>query len=90
MKSLVLKKITDVSTRLIMLFDHISRLMLFDHISTSFKSAGNTRLEALGEGKEMGGGKGVLEWLGLAAGLTIVSAGLCCLLKLFCISRPYR
>ena len=39
------------------------------------KSAGNTRLEALGEGTEEGGGRGVLEWLGLVAGLTIVSAG---------------
>ena len=52
------------------------------------KSAGNTSLEALGEGTEEGGGKGILEWLGLVAGVTLVSGGLGCLLKLFCSSRP--
>ena len=60
------------------------------HISINFKSAGPIGLEELGEGEEKGDGTGVLRWFGLVAGVIIVSAGLCCLLKLFGIARPYR
>ena len=55
------------------------------------KPAGNAGLEDLEEGTgEKDGGRGVLEWLGLMAGVTMVCVGGCCVIKLFISSRPYR
>ena len=55
------------------------------------KPAGNAGLEDLGEGTgEKAGGAGVLEWMGLIAGLTMVFVGGCVVLKLWRSFRPYR
>ena len=55
------------------------------------KPAGNAGLEDLEEGTgEKAGGAGVLEWMGVIAGLTMVFVGGCCVIKLFTSSRPYR
>ena len=64
--------------------------LFYSSYSISFKSAGPIGLEELGEGDQKGDGMGVLRWFGLVAGIIIVSAGLCCLVKLFGIARPYR